>query len=159
MNSPRFRSKKPGCGFGRMGGVVAGMSRTPIAIVLALTLAALAPGSAMAQMSGLQPVGPSPQQFTPSTAPRATSPGSSLVPPADIPNVPSTPAAPTAIPVAPSQPVPLPPTQAAPATCADISVVRASMGLHGIMNKRLRTQLTTTDVPVLHVVCAADLLG
>jgi hypothetical protein len=98
-----------------MGGVVAEMIRTPIAIVLALTLAALAPGSAMAQMSGLQPVGPPPQQFTPSATPRATSPGSSLVPPADIPNVPSTPAAPTAIPVAPSQPVPLPPTQAAPA--------------------------------------------
>jgi hypothetical protein len=93
-----------------MGGVVAGMSRTAIAIVLAPILAALVLGNASAQMRGLQPVGPSPQQFTPSTAPRAISPGSSLVPPADIPNVPSTPAAPAVIPLAPSQPVPLPPT-------------------------------------------------
>lgn len=100
---------------GGLGWCGAEMNRRAIApVVMAVVLAMLTPDGASAQLRALQPVGPSPQQFAPSTAPRSISPGSTLVPPADIPNVPSTPAAlPPAAP--PPTPTPLPPVQAAPA--------------------------------------------
>jgi nucleoside phosphorylase len=77
----------------------------------ALLVAASAPTLAVAQM--LQPAGVPPQQLTTPSAPNPY-PGSSLVPPADIPNVPSTPAAPAVAPPVTSTPVPLPPAQPAP---------------------------------------------
>jgi len=100
------------------------------AVALLVVLAIMAPNGASAQLRALQPVGPSPQQFTPQSAPRQISPGSSLVPPADIPNVPSTPAAlPPVIQSAPPQPVPLPPAQAAPAAPAVPAVPAGQVAL------------------------------
>jgi nucleoside phosphorylase len=81
---------------------------------VALFLVVSAPSLAVAQL--LQPLGVAPQQQPTTPSAPGPSPGSSLVPPADIPNVPSTPAAPAIAPpppVAPS-PVPLPPAQPAP---------------------------------------------
>jgi hypothetical protein len=86
--------------------------------IAVLTIARLMPVGAAAQMA-LQPIGPSSsQQVTPSTAPTALPRDSTLIPPADIPNVP-TPAVPPPSQV-PGQVIapPPPPQQAAPAAPA-----------------------------------------
>jgi hypothetical protein len=84
----------------------------------ALALVALVPSGASAQTTRLQPIGPSPQQFSPTVPPgRSVFPGSTMVPPADIPNVaPSTQplVVPQTVPLAPTQTVPLPPVQTVP---------------------------------------------
>jgi hypothetical protein len=99
---------------------VLGMGRGAAVLTIALTIALLMPVGATAQMQSFQPMGPSSsQQVTPSTAPPALPRDSTLIPPADIPNVPA-PAVPppSQVPGQVIAPSPPPPPQAAPAAPA-----------------------------------------
>jgi len=94
---------------GQRPGQDGGMKRGAIALILLV----LAESGAFAQTRQLQPPTAAAPQFAPAPLSRPSS-EPSLIPPADIPNIPSAPPPPSALPPQP-QNVPLPPTQAAPA--------------------------------------------